>query len=126
MFDTGHLLHTNTALRTLDEGLSYIHGVLDRYDDISFIRGMHLHQSLTGGYVESILKNPFPVAEDYFERFGDIHQHIYRIDRHEPFLHPGVNDLIHRINPQYLVLEQISRNREEHEEGLRRQMEYLR
>jgi hypothetical protein len=125
MFDAGHLLHTNTALRTLDEGLSYIHGVLDYYDDISFIKGIHLHQSLTGGYVESVRNNPFPIAEDYFERFGDIHQHIYRIDRHEPFLHPGVKDLIRRINPQYLVLEQISNNREEHEEGLRRQMEYL-
>ena len=126
MFDTGHLLHTNTALQTLDEGLSYIHEVLDRYDDTSFIKGIHLHQSLTGRYVESVLKNPFPIAEDYFERFGDIHQHIYQIDRHEPFLHPGLGGLIHRVNPQYLVLEQISINREEHEKNLRQQMEYLR
>jgi sugar phosphate isomerase/epimerase len=126
MLDTGHLLHTNTALGTLDEALAYIHGTLDRYDDISFIKGIHLHQSLSGEYVERILKDPFPVAEDYFERFGNIHLHIYQIDRHEPFLHPGVGDLVRRIDPRYLVLEQISNNREEHEENLGRQMDYLR
>jgi hypothetical protein len=126
MFDAGHLLHTNTTLSNLDEGLAYIHSVLDRYEDLSFIKGMHLHQSLTGAYVESVLRNPFPIAEDYFERFGDIHRHVYQIDRHEPFAHPGVGDLVRRVNPRYLVLEQISNDREEHEAGLRRQMEYLR
>jgi hypothetical protein len=125
VLDVGHLLHTNTALKTLDEGLAYIHGILDLYGDISFIKGVHLHQSLSGEYVESILRDPFPIEEDYFKRFGDIHQHIYRIDSHEPFLHPGVNDLIHRINPKYLVLELISGTREEHAEKLRRQLEYL-
>jgi hypothetical protein len=34
--------------------------------------------------------------------------------------------LIRWVNPQYLVLEQISSNREEHEENLRRQVEWLR
>jgi hypothetical protein len=126
MLDIGHLLHTNTALRTLDEGLVYIHQILDRYEDLSCVKGIHLHQSLSGEYVEKILNNPFPVAEDYFDRFEDIHQHIYRIDSHKPFLHPGVTGLIQRINPEYLVLEQISSTREENEEGLRLQMEYLR
>jgi hypothetical protein len=37
-----------------------------------------------------------------------------------------VGDLVRRVNPRYLVLEQISNDREEHEAGLRRQMEYLR
>jgi hypothetical protein len=76
--------------------------------------------------VERILKDPFPVAENYFEHFGDIHLHICQIDRHEPFLHPGVGDLVRRIDPRSLLLEQISNNREEHEENLRRQMDYLR
>jgi hypothetical protein len=125
VLDIGHLLHTNTALRTLDDALVYIHGILDRYDDISFIKGVHLHQSLSGEYIESVLSNPFPIADDYFERFRDIHQHIYRIDRHEPFLHRGVSGLIDRLNPQYLVLELISRTREEHAERLRQQLEYL-
>lgn len=125
LLDIGHLLHTNTALKTLDQGLAYIHGILDRYEDLSCIKGVHLHQGLSGAYVEGILRNPFPIAEDYFQRFGDIHQHIYRIDRHQPFLHPRISDLIHRINPLYLVLEQISRTREEHAEGLRQQMAYL-
>lgn len=126
MFDIGHLLHTNTALKTLDKALAYVHSILDLYGDISFIKGVHLHQSLSGEYVEGILKNPFPVEEDYFRRFGDIHQHIYRIDSHEPFLHPGVAGLIDRISPEYLVLELISKTREEHAESLARQMEYLR
>jgi hypothetical protein len=126
LLDIGHLLHTNTALKTLDQGLEYIHGILDRYEDISCIKGIHLHQGLSGAYVEGVLCNPFPISEDYFQRFGDIHQHIYRIDQHKPFLHPCIADLVHRINPRYLVLEQISTTREEHEEGLRQQMEYLR
>ena len=125
MLDLGHLLCTNTALRTADDAMAYLETVLARYGDRSFIKGIHLHQSLSGEYVEGILRDPFPIKEDYFERFLDIHDHIYKIDRHQPFRHPGIAPFIQNIAPEYLVLELISSDREEHARLLKQQLACL-
>ena len=50
MLDIGHLLHTNPQLSNLDEAILYIEQVLDLYDDLDFIKGVHLHQTLSGSY----------------------------------------------------------------------------
>ena len=52
MLDTGHLMNTNTRLRTQRQGVEYIlkqyraHGELAKR-----VLGVHFHQSLSGAYV---------------------------------------------------------------------------
>jgi hypothetical protein len=125
MLDVGHLLHTNTKLRTLDEGADYINHILDLYDNIDFIKGVHLHQSLSGEYVEHIMQHPFTIEGSYYEKVNKIQNHIITIDTHKPFLSKRAAALLTRINPQYCVLEFITRTREEHARYISEQREYL-
>jgi hypothetical protein len=127
MLDLGHLLHTNTALRNLDQGTAYINAVLDRYSagDLTKVRGIHLHQTLEGEYVEAVAAAPFPLKEDYWERMADVYPHILRIDSHQPFCHRGAAELVARIAPDYLTLELISRSREELAQNLQAQSHSL-
>lgn len=57
MLDTGHFLHTNLDLETQEEGVTYIQKMLDAHRNmISYIKGIHLQQSLTGAYVKKWLQ----------------------------------------------------------------------
>jgi sugar phosphate isomerase/epimerase len=126
MLDVGHLLNTNTKLRSPDEACDYIESVLDLYDDISFIKGIHLHMSLSGEYVEKIRANPFvPSGDDYLEKIFSLQSHIIQIDTHKPFTTRRVNGFLDRIKPEYLVLELISGDRDEHARYIREQLGYL-
>jgi sugar phosphate isomerase/epimerase len=125
MLDLGHLLHTNTALRSLDEGVDYIHRILDLYDDLSFIKGVHLHQTLSGEYAERIMRNPLKVEGSYYDKVMALQYHVYEIDNHKPFLSKRIGSVLNRINPEYLVLEFISSSREEHSRFIAEQMEFL-
>ncbi len=114
MLDTGHYLHTNLDLQTQDEAVEYLHGMLDKQEDmIPYIKGIHLQQSLTGDYVKQWLSMPHEFPEDPAERFRAVYEHIFRIDRHEPFTAPGVTALVERIDPLYVTYEYITRSREE-------------
>ena len=56
MLDTGHFLHTNLDLKTQEEGVDYLNQMLDAHGDlVSYIKGIHLQQSLTGDYVKEWL-----------------------------------------------------------------------
>ena len=125
MLDTGHLMHTNPALRTPDEAVDYIHRILDRYADLSFIKGIHLHQSLTGDVAMDLMQHWQPVPGDYQARIWEVIGHIFQVDRHQPFATPRVQELIDRIQPAYLVLELISSDRPMHAELLRQQVKFL-
>lgn len=107
LLDTGHLMNCNTAIRTEAEGLAYIHAMLDRHGALSReIRGMHLHQSVSGAYVRTWGgKLPAWESDDYGARFGQSYGHILQIDRHEPWTDAGVAALIERIEPRYLTHE---------------------
>ena len=126
MLDTGHLLHTNLDLKTQEEGLSYIHQILDRNDSLSrWIKGVHLNQSLTGDAVRHMLSQKVSLAKDYYERWCQVFSYIFQIDLHQPFTAKGINKLIERIQPEYLTFELISRNRKEHEQMLEAQIKSL-
>ena len=126
MLDIGHLLHTNMEIRTIDEGVDYIHRVLDRYEDLSFIKGVHLHQSLSGAYAMDCRDNWRRAEGDYWAQMWDIMGRIFQIDTHKPFQSPRVWELLDRMTGlEYLVLEQISSSREEHDRQLRQQMVVL-
>ena len=116
MLDIGHLMHTNTALQSQEEGIEYINSVLDAHGDLcSYIKGVHLHQSLSGAYVGGLIQNPTKLEGTYYERLCQAYYHILNIDTHRPFTGKGIRELIDRIDPDYLTYEFMSRGREEHE-----------
>lgn len=126
MLDTGHLLHTNTALRTQEEGLAYIHGLLDRHGELCrYIRGIHLNQSLTGEYCEKIINNPPELGNTYEERYGKMFWHAFAVDQHLPFTCKGVEELVRRIAPEYLTFEFITCDSTQHREYLEAQKKAL-
>lgn len=109
MLDTGHLMHTNTALKNQAQALSYIHEMLDRHGPLcKAIRGVHLQQSITGRYMRKVAKNPPELAADYEGRSYQLFEYVFKVDQHKPFTCAGVPELIERIAPQYLTFEFIS------------------
>lgn len=126
MLDTGHYMNTNTKLRTAAEATAYLHAMLDCHEEmIPMIKGLHLCQSLSGSYVENYRKNPDLPFTDPEKLFRQAFEHIFRIDQHLPFEDPGVAGLLRRIDPLYVTLEYITKNRRQHEEYLQRGMKYL-
>ena len=126
MLDTGHLMHTEPSLRTQKEAVSYIHRRLDEHGSLCrCIKGVHLHQSVTGAAMRHFKKSPPVPAATYEERLGQLFDYVFRVDLHRPFTAEGVTELIERIDPDYLTFELISRNLEEHEQMLKRQRSAL-
>jgi hypothetical protein len=122
MLDLGHLLHTNIGLTTQEDGVAYIHQMLDAHGSLcAHIKGVHLQQSLSGSYVKALIANPPQLAGSYGDRLGQIYPHIYEIDAHRPFTSASVKTLIDRISPDFLTYEFSTRSREEHEVFLSRQ-----
>lgn len=127
MLDTGHLMHTNRRLSTIDQAVDYIHRILDRYDDLRFIRGVHLHQSLTGAFAEACITDWEPMEGTYQQRLWDVMGRIFQIDTHKPFQSSRVQELLDRLPAlEFLCLEQISSSRQEHAANLAEQLRYLR
>jgi hypothetical protein len=124
MLDPGHLPHTNTAPRTLDEGIDYTHRILDGHDDLGFIRDAHPRQTLGGEYAGHIMRNPLKVEGSYYDNVLALRDHVYKTDNHKPFLPKRIGTVLNRINPDYLVLEFISSNREEHSRFTAEQLEF--
>ena len=107
LLDTGHLMNCNTEISSEEDGIRYIHAMLDLHGDLSHaIKGIHLHQSVSGAYVR-LQGGKLPVweSDDYGARFGQSYGHILQIDRHQPWTDPGVAALIERICPLYLTHE---------------------
>lgn len=107
LLDTGHLMNCNTVIASEAEGLKYIHEMLDLHGELAHaIKGIHLHQSVSGAYVRAWGgKLPAWESDDYNARFGQSYGHILQIDRHEPWTNAGVAALIERIQPLYLTHE---------------------
>lgn len=126
MLDTGHLMHTNPELQTPDEAVDYIHSILDRYEDLSFIRGVHLHQSLTGSIAKALMKEWKRIDGTYLQQMWEIMTHILQIDTHRPFCSHRIGELFSRLKDlEFVCLEQITATREENAAYLGEQMKYL-
>ncbi len=122
MLDVGHLMHTCLELEDQDAALKYLYCCLERHGELTGdIRGVHLHQSLTGDYVKAMVEKGVVLRGDYGRRAGQVYRHILRIDRHRPFCHPGVAGFIAQLAPEYLTYEFITRDRAQWERFLRRQ-----
>lgn len=136
MLDTGHFLHINHKLRTQEEALLFLHQMLDEHeayfrtigtppggeDFMSWIRGIHLQQSLTGAYVEDWLSRSHVLSDEPMEQMNQLFTHIFAIDKHQPFTAHGVRELVERIQPEYVTLEYITENREQLAEYLKQGM----
>lgn len=109
MLDTGHLFHTNEEIVSQEQGLRYIHAVLDRHGPLcDRIRGVHLHQSATGAYAKAAREHPPVWGESYAQRAWQMFEHAFAVDLHRPFTCEGVRALVGRIDPDYLVYEFIT------------------
>ncbi|MEG0765000.1 MAG: TIM barrel protein [Pseudoflavonifractor sp.] len=127
MLDTGHLMNANLDLKTQAEGAAYIHQMLDDHGDLCrSIRGIHLHQSLSGAYVKGVAGQvPADLTGDYISKFCKSYGHILQIDTHRPWTDPAISSVIRRIGPEYLVHELSAGNRAIREERLRTQVSTL-
>lgn len=101
MLDTGHLMNTNAALRTQEEGVAFILQVLARLGSYkSYVKGLHLHYSLSGEYISKTRNTECPdLAID------QLMKHVMKIDQHLPFSTPEVQRIIKEVQPDYLVHE---------------------
>lgn len=103
MLDTGHLMNTNQALKTEEEGVRFILSTLrDLGDCRRYIKGMHLHQSLSGEYVRESRRQKKTDTS-----FAALMSHVMKVDQHRPFTSPEVQRLIDFVRPEYLVHEFI-------------------
>lgn len=126
MLDTGHLMNANPDLTTQEEGADWVHRMLDAHGSLCrYIRGVHLHQSLSGPYVHTHTGHLPPLPEDYLERFSVSYRHILRIDTHSPWTHPAIRGLVERVAPDYLVHELSASCRTDLEHALALQTQAL-
>ncbi len=129
MLDTGHLMNTNPALKSEEEGAAYIAEMLRRHGSLCrYIRGMHLHQSLSGDFVRAHVGH-MPdwldtVGEE--ERFARCYAHIQSIDRHQPWHSPAIAPVVEAIAPAYLTHELSAQGREAKLAAVRTQLHALR
>lgn len=127
MLDTGHLMSTNTSLRSQAQAARYIQECYDAHGSLrERVRGLHLHQSLSGEYVERTRGLiPIDFTGNYEERFASSYRHVLEIDRHEPWTDPVVADLVKHIGPTWVNNELSGGSRENRLARLRTQLAAL-
>ena len=126
MLDVGHLMCTNPALRTQEEGCRFVHAVLTRHGALcGRIRGVHLHASVSGDYVRKTLESPPELTEEFYARFAQSYRHVQRVDTHGPMTAPGIAELLARIAPEYLTHEVAGATRAVREAALQQQLAAL-
>lgn len=106
MLDTGHLLHTNKDIETWDEACDYIEQMLDLHSEfVPYIKGLHLHGTLNGRWAKEFYNNPTEIKKDFWERFAQSYEYVFKVDAHKPFESNRINDIIARITPEYINFE---------------------
>ena len=125
MLDTGHLMNTNTALRSEDEAVCYILQTVNKLGSLKRrILGMHLHQSFSGAFVERMRLRQ-TAADSNILSFQESMDYISRVDQHRPFCTSIVQHLVHELQPRYLVHEFLQESWEEWNNKLRIQCKSL-
>lgn len=103
MLDTGHMMNTNPELRNEEEGVEYIIQTVERLGSYKrYIKGIHLHCSLSGQYVKES-RQANRAKGDY--TMEEVMNHVLRIDEHRPFSSPAVRRIIDCIQPDYVIHE---------------------
>lgn len=126
MLDLGHLMCTNLELQNEEQAIEYVHKMLDEHGILCrYIKGIHLHQSLSGEYVKQNICTVPDLPEDYFKKFSVGYKHILNIDTHSPVTNPEIKSVINRIKPDYLVHELAASDRKDKERNLQIQTQTL-
>lgn len=128
LLDTGHLMNCEPALASQKEGAAYLDAMLSRHGSLCrYIRGVHLHQSLSGNYARCFIGSvPEDLPSgDYVQRFSYNYAHIQRIDRHEPWTDPAIVPVLERIAPRYLTHELAGKAEADRMRALRSQVQTL-
>ena len=127
MLDVGHLLHTNTKLRTQAQAAAYVREMYDAHGSVApMVRGLHLHQSLSGEYVEGQgYRIPDDLVGGYWEKYTRCYNHVLQIDRHQPWTDPAVADVVAHIGPEWINNELSAWPRKPHFDAVRTQMKAL-
>lgn len=107
MLDTGHLLNTNSKIRTQSEGISYILEMVKLHGKLKDeVKGIHFHQSISGDYVRKNTGNlPEGFPAEFFTEFARNYAHIQMIDRHRPWTDPDCIRILDEVRPMYLTHE---------------------
>ncbi len=123
MLDTGHLMSTNTKLRTQLEAADYVCRMFDDHGDLGdAVRALHLHKSLSGEYVEGAgYRVPDDCVGSYWDKYSRCYRHVTQIDRHEPWDDPAVARMVAHLNPQWINHELSAWPREPHFAAVRTQ-----
>lgn len=109
MLDTGHLMNTNFGLASQQQGIDYVLKTVDNLGSLKeYIRGVHLHYSLSGDYVTQKINESGANRDDYATM-----THILQIDQHLPFSDTAVQKIVVSVQPDYLVSEFMFMNREQ-------------
>lgn len=128
MLDIGHMMNTNTELRSEEEAVNYILKVLKILGETSaYIKGIHLNSSLSGEYVKKQIKDYTcgNTNDNFFDRYIKSFAHIAKIDTHRPFMNTSINCVIDFVKPKYLVYEFITNSYEELEQYISQQNRVL-
>lgn len=101
MLDTGHLMNTNTRLRSENDAAEYICNVVERLgEQAELIKGIHLSCSLSGQYQKSLTRIPPKDCDS-----SQIWKHVTAIDQHKPFSTNAVKRILECMKPEYIVHE---------------------
>lgn len=126
MLDIGHLMNTNTSIKTEDEGWEYVEKVFRDFGSLKdYFKGIHLHVSVSGEDRERLQKNPPKLSKNFHKRFEEIYSYVSKIDQHEISTSYLARKIIDTISPEYLVLEYKATKRDEIEEKAIKQMKNL-
>lgn len=127
MLDVGHLMHADWDIETEAQGADFVLQQVEKHGALAAqIRGIHLHQCMSGAYARSLAENPPVLCSDYAARLGQVYEHVLRMDGHRPFETDAAARIVRRIAPEYLVHEFITESRAQLETYLRCQQNALR
>lgn len=126
MLDTGHLMSTNLDITTEAEGFKYVMSKVREHGELAkYIKGCHLHKSVSGEYTKAMLKKNIVPKKDFYECFAQSYDVVLHIDRHENATAKEARELIDLVSPEYLVHELSAKTRETKKEAVRTQLATL-
>ena len=108
MLDTGRLLSTKPRTRNQEEGIKYIHSLLDKHGELcKSILGLHFNYISTSEWSRSRFKAPERKPGDWHPSFmteeKTLRYRVRRFEYHTAWTYPGCVSLIDRIEPWFLV-----------------------
>ena len=122
ILDTGHMINNNRDIKNSKEGIKYIKKNIENIGEYkNLIYGMHLNYSLSGEYVNRVIKENKEKNLNIEEIMNNVYQHVGSIDYHDPFEDKEIIDVINSLPIEYLVFELIGDTREELEDKIQRQ-----